>query len=143
MPSKKRMEAKRKKEKLETQKVPVPPESVPMEEGFIPGLQYVLNEAKEKLGTQKVPVPPESVPVEEGFIPGLQYVLNEASVETRDDPWEHRAVKMRCRTCMFFVLKGRDSLGRCRRHAPIVALGYPAVYLCDWCGDHKIDETKI
>jgi hypothetical protein len=33
-------------------------------------------------------------------------------------------------------------LGRCRRHAPTMN-GYPAVFEDDWCGDHKLDETKL
>lgn len=32
--------------------------------------------------------------------------------------------------------------GRCRRHAPTMS-GFPAVFGHDWCGDHKLDETKI
>jgi hypothetical protein len=66
------------------------------------------------------------------------------------DPWRHRHQGMRCRTCMFFVAKvtvespGRETestLGRCRRHAPTLS-GYPAVFVTDWCGDHKLDENK-
>jgi hypothetical protein len=33
-------------------------------------------------------------------------------------------------------------IGRCRRHAPTMS-GYPAIFEDDWCGDHKVDETKI
>jgi len=76
------------------------------------------------------------------------------------DPWKHRSTMMKCRTCMWFVLKAGPPvpltvpdheipavmeggmLGRCRRHAPTMN-GYPAVYESDWCGDHKLDETKI
>lgn len=48
---------------------------------------------------------------------------------------------------MWFVKKakvdGSDSnLGRCRKHAPTMS-GYPAVFINDWCGDHKIDEEKL
>lgn len=62
------------------------------------------------------------------------------------DPWAHRSVKMKCETCMWFVLKrpaddSHVTLGRCRRHAPTMN-GYPAVYVTDWCGDHKLDENK-
>jgi hypothetical protein len=66
------------------------------------------------------------------------------------DPWRHRHAGMRCKTCMFFVAKvtleapGRElvsTLGRCRRHAPTLS-GYPAVFVTDWCGDHKLDENK-
>ena len=76
-----------------------------------------------------------------------------------EDPWKHRSKEMKCRTCMFYVVKAALSkvapapattyaqpvpaeVGRCRRHAPTMA-GYPAVFPDDWCGDHKIDETKI
>ena len=66
------------------------------------------------------------------------------------DPWKNRAANMRCRTCMFYVRKaavflGSDpkiELGRCRRHAPTMA-GFPATFPADWCGDHKLDETKL
>ena len=48
---------------------------------------------------------------------------------------------------MWFALKvpvegEPGSLGRCRRHAPTMS-GYPAVFEADWCGDHKLDETKV
>jgi len=56
------------------------------------------------------------------------------------DPWEHRAAGMRCATCMWFIAKA--ALGRCRRHAPTMS-GYPVVFPTDWCGDHKLDETKV
>ncbi len=69
------------------------------------------------------------------------------------DPWKHRSQHMRCRTCMYWVPKvpldkpdpellTHSQLGRCRRHAPTMG-GYPATYDADWCGDHKMDETKI
>ena len=69
------------------------------------------------------------------------------------DPWKNRSTGMQCRTCMSFVVKEAPIrelaeaettlyLGRCRRHAPTMQ-GYPAVFPTDWCGDHKIDETKI
>lgn len=81
-----------------------------------------------------------------------------------EDNWEHRAVRMRCKTCMWFVEKvaaeplpddlvvvtgagivtptSPPSFGRCRKHAPTMT-GYPAVFGTDWCGDHKMDEGKI
>jgi hypothetical protein len=37
---------------------------------------------------------------------------------------------------------GEIVLGRCRKKAPTLE-GWPAVYESDWCGDHKLDETKI
>ena len=73
----------------------------------------------------------------------------------QNDPWKHRAIGMRCATCMFFVLKHsvldqttapegdkHKSIGRCRRHAPAMN-GYPVVFEDDWCGDHKLDEDKV
>jgi hypothetical protein len=79
-----------------------------------------------------------------------------------EDPWKHRSTKMKCKTCMWYVekseliLKGSMAavdcnnplahetivIGRCRRHAPTMT-GYPVVYETDWCGDHKLDETKV
>lgn len=65
------------------------------------------------------------------------------------DPWKHRSEGMKCKTCMWFVVKepkhvngDKGGIGRCRRHAPTMN-GYPVVYETDWCGDHKLDETKI
>jgi hypothetical protein len=63
-----------------------------------------------------------------------------------EDNWIHRSAKMRCRICMYFVEKEEPSfgkpVGRCRRHAPTLQ-GWPVMFEDDWCGDHKIDETKI
>jgi hypothetical protein len=69
-----------------------------------------------------------------------------------NDAWEHRSTGMKCHTCMWFLLKKpgianqsndeRGGLGRCRRNAPSMN-GFPAVFEADWCGDHKLDETKI
>jgi hypothetical protein len=77
----------------------------------------------------------------------MTYFIKEEKPES--DPWKHRAVGMRCLTCMWFVEKEgqqqtnhRGQLGRCRRHAPSMN-GFPAVFGMDWCGDHKMDETKI
>jgi len=68
------------------------------------------------------------------------------------DPWKYRSAGMKCRTCMWNVAKSvvvnphapetdRGRIGRCRRHAPTMS-GYPVVFETDWCGDHKLDETK-
>lgn len=61
------------------------------------------------------------------------------------DPWKHRSARMKCRACMWFVVKAREGLqntiGRCRRHSPTLN-GYPVVFDDDWCGDHKLDENK-
>jgi hypothetical protein len=84
--------------------------------------------------------------------------------ERRVDNWEHRSSKMRCGSCMWFVEKkkmrriGKPGgecrpdgdkdreepmvMGRCRKHAPTMT-GYPVVFDSDWCGDHKMDETKL
>ena len=73
--------------------------------------------------------------------------------QPRPDPWVARSAGMRCRTCVFYVLKQPTEaasgglktpkeLGRCRRHAPTMG-GYPAVFPDDWCGDHKLDENKV
>jgi len=70
------------------------------------------------------------------------------------DPWAHRSTGMQCRTCMWFVTKvaisnqgpdGEAKLGRCRRHSPAAGqkLGFPVVFPHDWCGDHKLDESKV
>ena len=66
------------------------------------------------------------------------------------DPWKHRSAGMRCSTCMWFASKVSalseegdiSKLGRCRRRAPTMN-GYPAVFLDDWCGDHKLNEDAI
>ena len=58
-----------------------------------------------------------------------------------DDNWARRSAAMRCRTCMWWVRKGEGGLGRCRRHAPVVGQGWPAVFAGDWCGDDKLDEV--
>ena len=61
---------------------------------------------------------------------------------SNQDPWAHRSAGMKCVTCMWFVEKAPGPIGRCRRHAPSMN-GYPVVYRTDWCGDHKLDETKL
>lgn len=72
------------------------------------------------------------------------------------DNWKHRSEGMRCRSCMWYILKktctpvGSEpnkivenvDIGRCRRHAPTMN-GYPVVFGTDWCGDHKLDESKF
>uniref|UniRef100_A0A6H1ZWD0 Uncharacterized protein n=2 Tax=viral metagenome TaxID=1070528 RepID=A0A6H1ZWD0_9ZZZZ len=99
---------------------------------------------KEKESTQ------EDIEYRPSRIHGAKGIL-ECSLEPpqelpSDDPWRHRSKGMKCRTCMFFVRKfspvPAKPLGRCRRRAPTMN-GYPAVFLDDWCGDHKIDEEKI
>jgi len=71
-------------------------------------------------------------------------------IEVEKDPWAHRSENMSCNTCMWYVPKMKSennvpvvcNIGRCRRHAPTIN-GYPAVYMTDWCGDHKLDENKV
>ncbi len=70
-----------------------------------------------------------------------------------EDNWRHRSVNMRCVTCMYFVPKGTQltqsgsgemtgkQIGRCRRNAPTIN-GFPVAFDSDWCGAHKLDETK-
>lgn len=60
-----------------------------------------------------------------------------------EDNWKHRSENMKCKTCMWFLLKGNkeNQVGRCRKHAPTIH-GYPVVFGDDWCGDHKLDENK-
>ena len=67
--------------------------------------------------------------------------MKSQGILTATDLWQHRAAKLRCATCMWYVPKGQLTLGRCRRHAPTLN-GWPAVFTGDWCGDHKLDETK-
>lgn len=58
------------------------------------------------------------------------------------DPWQHRSSMMRCITCMWSLAK-THKVGRCKKNAPTIS-GYPVVFLeDDWCGQHKLDETKV
>lgn len=59
-----------------------------------------------------------------------------------NDNWAHRGDRMKCKTCMFYVEKGDGRIGRCRESSPTLK-GFPAVYPDDWCGAHKLDESKI
>ena len=79
----------------------------------------------------------------------LGYCTCGSEVDEFHDMWQHRSEGMRCGTCMWWVEKydairepGVQRLGRCRKHAPKLE-GWPAVYDMDWCGDHKLDETKL
>jgi hypothetical protein len=66
--------------------------------------------------------------------------MGEDCEEKQEDPWEHRSENMRCSSCMWYAPK-MGGIGRCRRHCPTMN-GYPVVMESDWCGDHKLDETK-
>jgi len=59
----------------------------------------------------------------------------------KEDNWEHRSERMRCKTCMFFVLKDPPTVGRCRINAPTLK-GWPVMFPDDWCGEHRLDENK-
>ena len=75
------------------------------------------------------------------------------------DNWKHRSIGMKCSSCMWYVAKRimadvdinetgtaavskEGRLGRCRRHAPS-ANGFVPVFDTDWCGDHRMDESKV
>lgn len=61
------------------------------------------------------------------------------------DNWIHRSKNMLCQTCIWYVPKGIEpmaNLGRCRKNAPTMD-GFPVVFHDDWCGDHKLDESKV
>lgn len=57
-----------------------------------------------------------------------------------EDNWIHKSDTMRCKTCMWYVKRG--SLGRCRESSPTIK-GWPVMHHDDWCGAHKLDETKL
>src|SRR3972149_11847709 len=63
---------------------------------------------------------------------------------SNEDNWQNRSVTMRCGFCIYFVPKGAPiaGLGRCRRHAPTLN-GWPAVFVSDFCGDHKLDDVVL
>ena len=54
----------------------------------------------------------------------------------KPDSWRDKST-YHCATCMFYVPKENETIGRCRRHAPTLG-GFPVVYAVDWCGDHKL-----
>jgi len=56
-----------------------------------------------------------------------------------NDNWIHR--NMLCSTCMWYVPK-TDNVGRCRKNAPSMS-GWPVMRPTDFCGGHKLDETKV
>ena len=98
---------------------------------------------KYDLGKKEEGNPCSGKVIETGSMAGSAFLQNK-------DPWKHRSSGMKCGSCMYFVKKGRmdfppdprGQIGRCRRHAPTMN-GYPVVFETDWCGDHKLDETKI
>jgi hypothetical protein len=58
-----------------------------------------------------------------------------------EDNWKHLDTTMTCEFCMYWVLKD-NKLGRCRKHAPTLD-GWPATYMSDWCGDHKLHNDPM
>lgn len=77
-----------------------------------------------------------------------QSIAMEAKQQDRDepmpprDPWQHRSVHMKCRSCMAYAPK-TDFVGRCRAKPPTMR-GYPVVYPdSDWCLSHKLDEAWV
>ena len=58
------------------------------------------------------------------------------------DNWIHQSANMLCKTCMYYMPKANEIVGRCRRNAPTMK-GWPVMFPTDWCGEHKLDETKI
>lgn len=58
------------------------------------------------------------------------------------DNWIHRSENMLCKTCIYYTPKANKIVGRCRRNAPTMK-GWPVLFPTDWCGEHKLDETKI
>jgi len=69
-----------------------------------------------------------------------------ADIEEVIDNWQHRSDMMKCKTCMWYVPKKREGtgreIGRCRQSSPTIK-GWPAIYPDDWCGAHKLDESKV
>jgi hypothetical protein len=59
-----------------------------------------------------------------------------------EDNWAYRSKNMTCQTCMWYVPKGKGAIGRCRHSAPTMK-GWPAMFPTDWCGCHKLDETRL
>lgn len=86
-----------------------------------------------------------------GYGSGMTYSVPPPQYDPKDvafklDPWHGRSEGMKCKTCMWYAKKEMRTtalkpIGRCRRHAPTMN-GYPVVFETDWCGDHKLDETK-
>jgi len=93
---------------------------------------------------------------------------DEMSSTIQEDPWQGRTTGMKCRSCVFFVLKKPDSpqmleepcipnipvgvpvhrinnnrIGRCRANPPTATRGFPVVFEDDWCGGHRLDENKL
>jgi len=121
----------------------------------VPDLAQVGNRRVVGSGSGKDPYREEERSVRPGPVTieePPQMAAGVGSIGNNPDPWVHRSIQMKCRTCMWYTPKQADSvvlggiqrqpLGRCRRHAPSMN-GYPAVMEMDWCGDHKIDENKI
>ena len=79
----------------------------------------------------------------------VKTMSREGSSGAQIDNWTHRSACMVCGKCMFFVLKTTIAIqredhiiGRCRANPPTMK-GWPVVFSDDWCGGHKLDETKL
>ena len=57
------------------------------------------------------------------------------------DNWDHSNDNMRCATCLWSHKKTDGTL-RCRAHAPTIR-GFPVMFPTDWCGEHKLDGSKL
>lgn len=57
------------------------------------------------------------------------------------DNWADRPKGMVCGTCMYWVQK-EGIVGRCRRRAPTMN-GWPVLFITDFCGDHKLNESTV
>ena len=65
-------------------------------------------------------------------------VMTESPERTPPDLWNKESTHtFACVTCMHYLNY------RCRRHAPKVQEGWPAVYPNDYCGDHKMDKRTM
>ncbi len=63
-----------------------------------------------------------------------------------EDECKHRSLGSSCANCTWFVVRAvsekashteAGEMGRCRKHAPYPAEGWPNVRFDDWCGDHN------
>ena len=58
------------------------------------------------------------------------------------DSWEGRRQRISCDGCVHYMPKFGSGGGSCRRRAPELA-GWPVVSDFDWCGDYKVDKSKL
>jgi hypothetical protein len=117
-------------------------------------VQEALKDLKNSMNNEETPN--EKILTAEGLESAFNEFIKKSAKKYSEDAdiWKHRLIGMRCRTCMWYVPKRNGEsatrelactgrlVGRCRRHAPTMN-GYPVCFEDDWCGDHKLDETKI